>query len=104
MPLYEMIRLLSYTVPTSWSLVFGWKAGGILGGITGLIMGLALGFPCHQGISRIVYGLVSPQRHSQHTYLYWMAFLGLMWLVIAIWVMGFAWAGVTLTQFLVRNL
>ena len=103
MPLLDVLRLLSFTVPTSWSLVLGWKAGGILGGMTGLIIGLVLGFACFRGIVPVVYHLMNPERENKHTRLFWMALIGFMWLVIGIWVLGFTCAGVALTQFLMRN-
>ncbi len=103
MPLYPFLHLLSFTVPTSWGLALGWKAGGIRGAVTGLIIGLALGFPCCRGILYVVYHLANSQREKQHTSLYWIALTGLIWLVIAVWVSGFTWAGVALTQFLMKQ-
>jgi hypothetical protein len=103
MSLHPFLRLLSFTVPTSWGVALGWKAEGIRGAMTGLIIGLALGFPCRRGILSIVRHLVSSQREKRHTSLYWIVFAGLMWLVIAVWIGGFTWAGVKLTRFLMKQ-
>lgn len=99
----ELMSGLSLTTPFFCSLVAGWKAGG-LGVLLGLMVGLASSAGGFLDV-RILFRWVDrhPKLGSPHPGLYWIGISWLLCIVLAVWIFGFAFLGMWLTERIIHD-